>query len=304
MSSLAPDDPEFENSIERHVLDVAFLRDLPEASITACIERYDEAAPYLFKILRQMATGAADADDLAEGLFRGLHIMGAVRDTQAFEPLLQLLRQRPEDTEWLLGDATTETLPRLLISTFDGNGDALLAAILDREVNEFARDSLLRAATFLSWEGRMDRRQFVEFLEQFGSGECAAADEFVWHAWVDAIAQLGLRQLVPLVEGVQKRGLIDDSILEREAFDARLAQAERDPSDASDFKRFHLGYLDDALQALRLFPVVDDEDGREDMDADEGFRPEPVINPWRNVGRNDPCPCGSGKKAKRCCLAA
>ena len=30
----------------------------------------------------------------------------------------------------------------------------------------------------------------------------------------------------------------------------------------------------------------------------------PVINPMRHVGRNDPCPCGSGKKAKRCCLAA
>ncbi|MBN8944495.1 MAG: SEC-C domain-containing protein [Rhizobiales bacterium] len=22
----------------------------------------------------------------------------------------------------------------------------------------------------------------------------------------------------------------------------------------------------------------------------------------RHVGRNDPCPCGSGKKAKKCCL--
>lgn len=28
----------------------------------------------------------------------------------------------------------------------------------------------------------------------------------------------------------------------------------------------------------------------------------PIVNPMRNVGRNDPCPCG--KKAKRCCLAA
>jgi preprotein translocase subunit SecA len=24
---------------------------------------------------------------------------------------------------------------------------------------------------------------------------------------------------------------------------------------------------------------------------------------FRNVGRNDPCPCGSGKKYKRCCGA-
>jgi uncharacterized protein len=25
---------------------------------------------------------------------------------------------------------------------------------------------------------------------------------------------------------------------------------------------------------------------------------------WRNAGRNDPCPCGSGRKFKRCCLGA
>jgi hypothetical protein len=29
---------------------------------------------------------------------------------------------------------------------------------------------------------------------------------------------------------------------------------------------------------------------------------ESSVNPYRGVGRNDPCPCGSGKKFKRCCL--
>ena len=29
---------------------------------------------------------------------------------------------------------------------------------------------------------------------------------------------------------------------------------------------------------------------------------EPRSNPFRDTGRNDPCPCGSGKKYKRCCL--
>ena len=27
---------------------------------------------------------------------------------------------------------------------------------------------------------------------------------------------------------------------------------------------------------------------------------EPYINPYRKIGRNDPCPCGSGKKFKKC----
>ncbi len=30
----------------------------------------------------------------------------------------------------------------------------------------------------------------------------------------------------------------------------------------------------------------------------------PVYNRLRDVGRNDPCPCGSGQKFKKCCLAA
>lgn len=31
-------------------------------------------------------------------------------------------------------------------------------------------------------------------------------------------------------------------------------------------------------------------------------RLQPLVNPMRGVGRNDLCPCGSGKKYKRCCL--
>ncbi|HIT54889.1 TPA: SEC-C domain-containing protein, partial [Candidatus Galligastranaerophilus intestinigallinarum] len=25
-------------------------------------------------------------------------------------------------------------------------------------------------------------------------------------------------------------------------------------------------------------------------------------NKFKNIGRNDPCPCGSGKKFKKCCM--
>jgi uncharacterized protein len=28
----------------------------------------------------------------------------------------------------------------------------------------------------------------------------------------------------------------------------------------------------------------------------------PFVREGKKVGRNDPCPCGSGKKYKRCCL--
>lgn len=30
----------------------------------------------------------------------------------------------------------------------------------------------------------------------------------------------------------------------------------------------------------------------------------PFVRSGPKIGRNDPCPCGSGKKYKKCCLAA
>jgi SEC-C motif domain protein len=33
-------------------------------------------------------------------------------------------------------------------------------------------------------------------------------------------------------------------------------------------------------------------------------KPQPIVRAEPKVGRNDPCPCGSGKKHKKCCGAA
>jgi uncharacterized protein YecA (UPF0149 family) len=49
----------------------------------------------------------------------------------------------------------------------------------------------------------------------------------------------------------------------------------------------------------RILRIMDkDQRGIEGMVP---LKPDQAIEPC--VGRNDPCPCGSGKKHKRCCLA-
>lgn len=39
------------------------------------------------------------------------------------------------------------------------------------------------------------------------------------------------------------------------------------------------------------------------MINDDGQVVEPIVRGSPKVGRNDPCPCGSGKKFKKCCAA-
>jgi len=56
--------------------------------------------------------------------------------------------------------------------------------------------------------------------------------------------------------------------------------------------------FDDVIEGLADWPWPDD------FGDDEDVVPEPYVNPLRHVGRNDPCPCGSGKKFKNCHLVA
>jgi preprotein translocase subunit SecA len=45
-----------------------------------------------------------------------------------------------------------------------------------------------------------------------------------------------------------------------------------------------------------------DEESDEDF-GDDDYYPETYVRSEPKIGRNEPCPCGSGKKYKRCCGA-
>jgi uncharacterized protein len=57
--------------------------------------------------------------------------------------------------------------------------------------------------------------------------------------------------------------------------------------------------LDDAIEEL-VVTVAD----LADLTRDERFKVDQVRRDTPKVGRNDPCPCGSGKKFKQCHGAA
>jgi preprotein translocase subunit SecA len=53
----------------------------------------------------------------------------------------------------------------------------------------------------------------------------------------------------------------------------------------------------------KLYPEVFEPEEEDDDDyyEDYCFQPEPYRRPEPKIGRNEPCPCGSGKKYKKCC---
>jgi preprotein translocase subunit SecA len=62
------------------------------------------------------------------------------------------------------------------------------------------------------------------------------------------------------------------------------------------------GYKDDEFEDAEILEDddFDDEDGDDEDGEDFLEVTQPIVRAEPKVGRNDPCPCGSGKKYKKC----
>jgi len=186
--------------IDGFLTEIATAEELPSFAIAMCTMRFPESGPALREVLRRAADGESLTEEDETLLFRGLYILGGRRDPQSFDPLMRLLHRPPEQVDRLLGLAVTEALARIVVGVFDGNSDALFAAIADRRLDEFVREALLGAATFLAWEGRIDPVQMVSFLKLFHDERLADDADMAWVAWLNAIALLDLRPLKLLAD--------------------------------------------------------------------------------------------------------
>ncbi len=250
---------------------------------------------------RGLPTGEASGAELPARhqnlLFWGVHVLGAAREERLFGPLLRLLGRPDEELDVLLGEALTETLPKILAGTLDGDAASLHAAIADPAIDEIARMPLFGVLAFLTWEGRIDRAATHDFLIRFDESRTIRAGEAGGHGWETAIALLGFRDLAGRVKAAYADARLLGDLADYDWFEEALSQAEAAPHHPARFEAEGLGYIEDPVPELEALLALTEGD-------EEASAEEPIRNPLRDVGRNDLCPCGSGKKFKKCCLAA
>jgi hypothetical protein len=285
--------------------------------IGSALVLYDHIAADLHRLLAQVIEDPEPSEVDENLLFWGIHVMGGARDAAAFPGLLRLLSLPDEQVERLLGDATTITLPKLIAGTFNGDHAALMALIERPDVDVFLRWSAMSALAFLTFDGRIERAVAEEFLRGFH--ERRLFDEYgtIGAAWAAACGLLGLASMAPLVKAAYEEGLIDAGVSDYKDWTKILADAHERPTEVARFHDEGAGYFEDLTVELAWVveptPVgdlpdsFDDERSSDDEpfpdDEPAWFPPiETIRNPLRHVGRNDPCPCGSGKKYKKCCL--
>jgi uncharacterized protein len=274
---------------------------LPREAMDQAIARWPEVSPALLACLNEAADGAPVSERTDNILSISIYLMAQMRETRAYRPLCALLAA-DNRAEELLGDGITEELKFIVARVYDGDPAPLRSLIEDPNADQFVRDAGLYAMAWLTAEGRIDRESTAAYLRDLHARLRPQAECYVWVGWQQAIANLGLEELAPLVEDAFRHGWISDTVLAPRHFREDLSRALQaaDPIDAFPENERDDGSLDDAAQMLSRWPMFQPQ-----KPARKPVMPVPagtVRNPHRNVGRNDPCPCGSGKKFKKCCL--
>ena len=287
---------------------LAAAEGLPEGAIHAAREQRAAAAPAFVDLVERYLANDADALAMAEALFWVFHLLGEWQEKSAYRPLARLLAIDPEELDEILGDAITGTSHRVMAAVFDGDPQPLYTIIEAEDADPFVRSRMLETLAMLVLRGELDRAEVARYLRDAVGRLQPQEATFVWYGWQSAIATLRLEELTSLVERAFERGLIDPMEMKfaehRSALEHALAHPEAPwwlaaPNEFAPFE--------DTITELGSWYAFAPEDPGRDA-AEDIWEPdfgvsEPAINPFKGVGRNDPCPCGSGKKFKRCCLA-
>ncbi len=237
-------------------------------------------------------------------LFFIFHLLGEWREKSAYWPLAVFLRLPRDALDTILGEAITETSHRVMAAVFDGDPDPLYQIIRDPEADEFVRAKMCQTIAMLTRRGDLPREATAAFLRDCFSQLEPQRDCYVWSGWVDAVAWLGLTELTPLVRQVFQRGSLDPSWFTFRNFeeDLQFTIAHPDAEPLYYVGKFTL-FGDTVAELAGWFDFGPEPVGNEALDWLDSLG-TPHRDPLRKVGRNDPCPCGSGKKFKKCCLNA
>ncbi|MEE8629215.1 MULTISPECIES: SEC-C metal-binding domain-containing protein [Methylobacterium] len=275
---------------------------LPEKAMERALAAPGSIAEPVLAILDQAADreGEALTEPERSLLFWGIHVLASARDTRIHQPLMRLLRRDDDAIAAALGEDYPNTLACLVIGSFEGDAEGLLAAIGGEAPVGIARMQLFHALALLTVDGRIDREAAKAFLVRFDTERLAPPEaEEVWQGWEDAVSLIGFDDLVPRLKAARKDGRNAGNVIDWETVQETLKEARLRPKSRARFDNLLIGHLDDPVGAL-----AHTREGAQTFqpDLDEDGFPIPERNPYRDVGRNDPCPCGSGKKFKKCCL--
>ncbi len=305
-------------------------RHLPEEALRAAQLRRQEITPKLIEVLQRVVDLARNGIEYeGNAPFFAVFLLAEFRAAEALPVIFRLLELPDDQRDRVFGDADCECLSRLLAAVVD-DVDLLDSAMRNPDLEHIARWVLASAYVKMVAAGRLSsgeavRRLRAHLRESMDRGDIQNAT-----ALISELSDLAAGEALPDIREAFERGLVDETTITLDYLEQCVAEAEGTAAGVQPHQIASL-YVEDTVEELRTWcwPEDDEDDSEWGGEDDEGPGPyhgpltgssrselhdidddfellpaslEPFQRETPRIGRNDPCPCGSGKKFKKCCL--
>src|SRR5262247_1279333 len=301
----------------------------PRHALRQAVEKKDEITPHLLKALERAADDPEDvleAED--DSHVYAMFLLARFREKRAYPLIIKLASHPPELVDSLLGDIPTEDLANILASVSMGDTGLIAGLAENGEAEEFARAAAIRSWLALVVSGARSREEAMAYYKSLFEGGLEDSNEVVWSELVDAANDLYPQEVYDHIKKAYDDGLVDEYIVDPEWVDEQIDLGK--DAVLADLPEWNHLVEDVTVEMGAWFENRErgdewdeDEDWYEEDEWDEDDEDDewdadrlrlsalngnnfataaPYISPEK-VGRNDPCPCGSGKKYKKCCGA-
>jgi hypothetical protein len=184
--------------------------------------------------------------------------------------------------------------------------------VLDSNVNRYVRWSAAKAYKYLVRDELISRRVAIDALHRHFQECLENEDQDMLAPLACELGDLAAETAVETIRSAYQRKLVDESIVDLAFIESQIAAGEETVNRELEYCR-PTG-MPDTIAELGHWAAF-----REEPPPKPNPRQTPVPRPHllssdvsrsqavtsvrggHKVGRNDPCPCGSGKKFKKCC---
>jgi len=260
----------------------------PRQAFEAATARRREITPHLLEIVEE-CTSSIDrlvTDKTYMGHIYAFYLLAQFREHRAYPLIVDFFSIPGDMVVDVTGDVVTEDLGRILASVSGGDREPMEFLVENPETNEYVRLAAMTGMLCLFVEGLTPREELIAYFRDLFRGALQDDHRFVWGGVVSAGTDLYPEELMPDIRRAFAAGLVDETYIDLPWVESVLARGKDEClARLSSNPRYRL--LSDAIDAMQWWACFDSP---------------PPSEPQKKVGRNDPCPCGSGRKYKHCCL--
>jgi hypothetical protein len=280
----------------------------PKVVLEKMIERLDEMIPALLGVLERFveAPESFDVDRDWLTLTTAAFLLAQARETRAFQPLVALLSLPHDQVRELWDEMLADSMGRILASVYDGDESALRGLIENPEIEEYARGSAaIQCLEALVEAGHFSREDLETYYAELLESKLEKSPALVWDSICLSVSHYGFVSLLPAVKKAFAEEICNPAFNSLEEIVAAIGKTGAPSS-------FNTSLIDDTIAEFDGWACFQPENDPDYWDFPEDFsgpsRPTftafpvaPYVRESPKIGRNDPCPCGSGKKYKKCC---